>query len=212
MTAREFRAHRERLGMTQYEMARALDISQYTVYRLEHGQAGRSRIADPDRPVPHDLAKRARALRPQPRPSLRPTAEEVHWRRCIERSECPLCGRGRFRVLAQHTTLTHGVNARELRERAGLPLHASICDPEYAEEIGRTRRSHLSAIAGKGAARIREVRTGSRMPHSRGGALSRVQANRRRSHRPTEESQNHPDTTVPTDTDVGPGIPPGRRM
>ncbi len=60
-----------------------------------------------------------------------PTREQVQ--AGIEAQVCPWCGRGAFKVLAQHTRISHGVDRFGLRELAGLPVTAKVCDPAYSE-------------------------------------------------------------------------------
>ena len=180
MTARELRALRERLGRTQYEMAAALGINQPHYAKIEAGRWGRAYRLDPDRLVPDEIARRALELRPLRESRLRPTAEELRIRKCIERRVCPFCGRGGWRVLARHTQAVHGVDARTLRELAALPLRASICDPEHADRIRETRQNHLRKNALKGAREAARQLRGTRRTYTRGGVVARARANRKR--------------------------------
>lgn len=63
-------------------------------------------------------------------------------REAIEAGRCPWCGRGPFALLASHTNRQHGIDRWELRELAGLPYNAPVCDPAYSEkhrQIGKQR-------------------------------------------------------------------------
>lgn len=181
MTARELRAHRERLGMTQYELAKALECSQPRIEALERGRYGRKKLIDPSREVPADVAAAVMKLRPVRRPLIRPTEQEQWVRDCIARQVCPICGRGGWKLLARHTQMVHGVGGRELREMAALPADASICAPDLAKARREAHAERLRTIASDGGKAAAAVIAGKRRTLGRGGKVGRAVANRRRS-------------------------------
>lgn len=73
-------------------------------------------------------------------------------REAIAAGKCPWCGRGPYRVLATHTSRSHGVGAAELRELAGLKKRASICDPDHSQNCREllTERPSWPAMSRKG--------------------------------------------------------------
>lgn len=180
MTARELRQFRERLGLTQDQMAAKLGTTQATYAKWETGRRGRDYRLDPDAPIPDEIAERARKIRPASESRYQPTAEELRVRNCIERQVCPFCGRGGFRVLARHTQAAHGVNARALREMAALPMAASICAPDFARELREARGARMAELAPKAAAARAKTHRGSKVELTRGGIVGRAKANRRR--------------------------------
>lgn len=104
---------------------------------------------------------------------------------------CPWCGEGPYKVLAGHTSPTHGVDRFELREMAGLMKYEPICDPQISEEWSRMRAGRrpteealkrarsaprrLSA-AGKASARARLAAVAS--PEQRQAATAAAMAKR----------------------------------
>lgn len=81
-------------------------------------------------------------------PDQTPDRETV--RRAIEAQLCPFCGRGPFKVLAQHTLRAHAVDKLELRDMAGLDWQASICAAEVsASARERGLRNDMSRLASK---------------------------------------------------------------
>ena len=46
---------------------------------------------------------------------------------------CPVCGRGGFRSLANHTVKAHRIYAAELRELLGLGRNVPLCSPELSD-------------------------------------------------------------------------------
>lgn len=69
----------------------------------------------------------------------------VEYRRYIQDGRCPFCqSLRRYRSLASHTVVRHGVTAYELRELAGVGYSASICSEEYSRE----RSVHQSCLVG----------------------------------------------------------------
>lgn len=48
---------------------------------------------------------------------------------------CPWCGRGPWKVLAGHTSRSHGVSSRDLRDLAGFRAQDPICSPEFSERL-----------------------------------------------------------------------------
>lgn len=82
------------------------------------------------------------------------TVERV--REFLDAYLCPWCGAGPFKVVAAHTNKAHGVNKRELRERAGLSLSTKITPAEFSEQLSESSRDHLAAISVKGRAAVAE--------------------------------------------------------
>lgn len=53
---------------------------------------------------------------------------------------CPHCGRGPWRSVAHHAAKKHGIDARRLREDAGLPWSAPLADPDVLETLAQRGR------------------------------------------------------------------------
>jgi hypothetical protein len=68
---------------------------------------------------------------PTPTVDLSPNAAQA--RADLEAGLCPYCGRGPYRVVAGHVWRAHEIDGRTLREDAGLPWSASVCDPSHAD-------------------------------------------------------------------------------
>lgn len=62
-------------------------------------------------------------------------------RRAIEAGLCPFCGAGPYSVIAQHVSVKHGIDRRELRDLAGLTYGAVICDPAHSRRRADSARS-----------------------------------------------------------------------
>lgn len=81
-------------------------------------------------------------------------------RAAIEAQTCPFCGRGPYKVLANHTRQAHGVDRRELRNLAGLLLKDSICSPETSrksrEHALRTRTVEAATQAARDSRKQRQ--------------------------------------------------------
>lgn len=63
-------------------------------------------------------------------------------RALLAEHQCPLCGRGPWRVVAGHVWRAHGVDGRALREMAGLPWSAKIADPEHRDLMAQLSRDN----------------------------------------------------------------------
>ena len=63
----------------------------------------------------------------------------------VDAGTCPFCGRGPYKVLAQHTHVIHGVDKRELREMLGVCWTTSI-SPLVTEE----RRAVVARLIAEG--------------------------------------------------------------
>ncbi len=74
-------------------------------------------------------------------------AEREAWRAAVTDGMCPLCQRGPFRVVAIHMSLAHEIDRFQLRDKIGVMLNSSICDPAYAEEC--SQREKAANQAGK---------------------------------------------------------------
>lgn len=70
-------------------------------------------------------------------------------RRAVDAFICPWCGKGPLKVLAGHTVRVHGIDRIELRERAGLPYSASICDPEVARQCADRASQSEPLLSGR---------------------------------------------------------------
>jgi hypothetical protein len=53
----------------------------------------------------------------------------------ILQGTCAWCGKGPFKMLAQHVNKTHGINTRRLRDLAGVTYSAVICSPEHHDRL-----------------------------------------------------------------------------
>lgn len=60
------------------------------------------------------------------------TPEQSTARRFVESGLCPFCEAGPFVLLAGHTNKAHGIDRFQLRDCAGLPYSAVICDPAHS--------------------------------------------------------------------------------
>lgn len=58
-----------------------------------------------------------------------PTVEQL--RECIRDGYCWWCDSGSWKMLAGHTSKAHGITAADLRRRAYLYKHSTICSPEH---------------------------------------------------------------------------------
>lgn len=109
------------------------------VTKKESGPNARFRVA---RYSAAELAKIA-ASRKTPAgtafPVAPPSAEGV--RRFVLAGICPFCGRGPWKSIAGHTSHSHGVTAKELRDLAELTYQTPITDPElHAFNVERGKR------------------------------------------------------------------------
>lgn len=73
---------------------------------------------------------------------------------------CPLCGIGGWASLAQHVARKHGIGARELKRRLGIPVSHALTSPEVA---ARQRKIHREL--GAPPALIEAGRTSRRAMH-----------------------------------------------
>jgi hypothetical protein len=99
-----------------------------------------------------------------------PSPEAI--RACIGAQECPFCGRGPFKLLAQHTRWSHGIGTRDLRDMAGLNYTVSICSPEHSQKL--SERSHITD-PDRREARIRMLA----LARKRGGGYHQSPASRK---------------------------------
>ncbi len=70
-------------------------------------------------------------------------------RSAIEQGECPWCDEGPFDQVAGHVSRLHGINARQLRDLAGLPYRASLSSEYLAETLSSARKAYLATQAGR---------------------------------------------------------------
>lgn len=75
-----------------------------------------------------------------------PTFSKDVVRRAIEAGICPWCNRGPYKMIASHTTRVHGVDARELRDLAGLTYSTSLLPEETRQKF--SDRAHRQREAG----------------------------------------------------------------
>ena len=67
-----------------------------------------------------------------------PTPEGI--RRYLDALLCPFCGKGPYKVPVLHITQTHGIDKKELREMAQVPLSASFTAPDtFAAHSARAK-------------------------------------------------------------------------
>lgn len=91
------------------------------------------------------LSMESRMLHEKGEPQALLEAEVV--RRFIDANLCPYCSRGPFKNLAGHTIRTHGIDRRELREAAGVPLSYPVASPDL-----RALKAEQGKASGFGAA------------------------------------------------------------
>lgn len=65
--------------------------------------------------------------------------QQAIWRDKILRGECPICGKGGFRVVARHVA-NHGIYQRELRDICFFTYGDSICDPATREQMSLKKK------------------------------------------------------------------------
>lgn len=98
-------------------------------------------------------ANRARSLSLDPRgPSGQANSLTMPGSGAFQRSVlaciCPFCGAGPFKILATHVHRKHDVDARELRDMAGLTYSTPITSPEFhAERSARSREMQEQGVS-----------------------------------------------------------------
>lgn len=77
---------------------------------------------------------------------------------------CPVCGSGPWQALGKHVARTHGIPARTLKVRLGIPVSHSLDDPQITEgrrERGQARGAPRGLIsAGRTSSRDRDLEPG----------------------------------------------------
>lgn len=68
-------------------------------------------------------------------------ADLAHLAPAARQGICPLCGRGPWRALAKHTAKAHGIDARELKRRLGIPVSHGLNDPATTEAQRDAKRA-----------------------------------------------------------------------